>query len=59
VTACSLLSSHNMPYCILDELDDDYGYDYHGYYYIYLNCLDDACFMRVIVYRYKPNSWLN
>jgi hypothetical protein len=48
-----------MPYCILDELEGDYGYDYHGYYYIYLNYLDDACFMRVIVYRYKPNSWLN
>jgi hypothetical protein len=41
---------------VLDGLDDGCGYDYHDYYYIYFNYLDDACFMHVIVYRCKPNT---
>jgi hypothetical protein len=24
-----------------------------------VNYLDDACFMHIIVYRCKPNTWLN
>jgi hypothetical protein len=40
-------------------LEDDNGYDYHDFYCIYFNYLDDACFMHVIVYRCKHNLWLN
>jgi hypothetical protein len=29
------------------------------YYFNNVNYLDDACFMHVIIYRCKPNLWLN
>jgi hypothetical protein len=39
---------------------EDYGYDYHDYYFNNdVNYFVDACFMYVIVYRHKPNIWLN
>jgi hypothetical protein len=43
---------------ILDTLEDGYGYAYYGYCCIYFIYLDDVCFMHVIVYRCKPNTWL-
>jgi hypothetical protein len=48
-----------MPCYWMDGLEDGYGYVYHDDYCIYFNYLDDACFMHVIAYRYKPNTWLN
>jgi hypothetical protein len=44
---------------LIDRLEDGCGIVYHDDYCIYFNYLNDACFMPVIVYRWKPNSWLN
>jgi hypothetical protein len=44
----------------MDGSEDGYGYVYHGYCFNNIvNYLIDAYFMHVIVYRYKPNTWLN
>jgi hypothetical protein len=43
----------------MDGSKDVYGYVYYGYYCIYFNYLDYACFMHVIAYRYKSNIWIN
>jgi hypothetical protein len=43
---------------IFDGLEDGYGYYYHDYYCIYFICLNAACFMPLIVYKCKPNTWL-